>query len=170
MRIKFILIVLLQFILLVSITGYRQYWVYAGEKVLLKTAPVDPRSLFRGDYVRLRYNISSLDTGELPGDDDFSRNDTIYVVLGKNYDGTYEAASLSITPPEDWLFIKGRVTSAYGGRLNVKYGIESFFVEEGKGLDIEAARGTQELLVEVSLLDSGKATISSLIMDGKRLK
>ena len=31
-----------------------------GETVLLELAPVDPRSLIQGDYMRLRYNISVL--------------------------------------------------------------------------------------------------------------
>ena len=61
MRRKFIIIVLFQVLLLVGIIAYRQYWVATGERVLLGTEPVDPRDIFRGDYVTLNYEISSLD-------------------------------------------------------------------------------------------------------------
>jgi uncharacterized membrane-anchored protein len=167
---KFALLVLLQVILLVSIAGYRQYWVHAGEKVLLKTIPVDPRSLFRGDYVRLRYEISDIDTEKLPGDDGFVFNDTIYVTLEKKEDGAYGASKVSRATPEEWPFIRGRVRYEHGSTLEVDYGIESYFVEEGKGIEIETAPETKELKVEASVLKSGKATISSLIMDGNRLR
>jgi uncharacterized membrane-anchored protein len=170
MRMKFALLVLLQVALLISITGYRQYWIYAGEKVLLKTTPVDPRSLFRGDYVRLRYEISDIDMEKLPGDDGFMHNNTIYVILEKGEDGTYGASKVSRATPEDWPFIRGRVRHVYGSTLRVDYGIESYFVEENKGIEIEMARDTRELKVEASVLKSGKATISSLIMDGNRLR
>jgi uncharacterized membrane-anchored protein len=41
--------------------GYRHYWIETGEKIMLRVEPVDPRDLFRGDYVSLSYEISSLD-------------------------------------------------------------------------------------------------------------
>ena len=46
--------------------GYFNYSVLKKEKllsdghlILLKLAPVDPRSLMQGDYMRLRYDISN---------------------------------------------------------------------------------------------------------------
>ncbi len=65
MRWKFIFFVLLQVALLVGIIAYRQYWVATGEKILLRTAPVDPRDIFRGDYISLRYDISTLDLDDV---------------------------------------------------------------------------------------------------------
>lgn len=35
--------------------------LWFGKPILLKTVPVDPRSLFRGNYVLLNYEISVLD-------------------------------------------------------------------------------------------------------------
>ena len=39
MRLKFIIIILLQFMLLTGIIAYRQYWVSTGERILLRTEP-----------------------------------------------------------------------------------------------------------------------------------
>src|SRR3989344_3670842 len=36
-----------------------------GQEVLLQTVPVDPRDIFRGDYVTLRYEISTLDQADV---------------------------------------------------------------------------------------------------------
>ncbi len=74
MKAKFWALVLLQLFLLAGIVAYRQYWLATGERVLLRTEPVDPRDIFRGDYVRLGYGISTLDLDRLEGDDKFVRN------------------------------------------------------------------------------------------------
>ena len=83
MRWKFAFFVLLQVALLVGIIAYRQYWVATGEKILLRTAPVDPRDIFRGDYVSLRYDISTLDLDGLGVKGSFKSNETVYVILEK---------------------------------------------------------------------------------------
>jgi len=77
MRFKFIIFVLLQVALLIGIITYRQYWVATGEKVLLRTAPVDPRDIFRGDYVSLRYDISTLDLDGLGVKESFKPNEKV---------------------------------------------------------------------------------------------
>ena len=47
------LVVLLQTAALVGMVAIKQRTLITGTPVLLKTEPVDPRSLFRGDYVIL---------------------------------------------------------------------------------------------------------------------
>jgi hypothetical protein len=58
-----------------------QWTLETGVPVLLETQPIDPRSLFRGDYVRLNYTVSDLDLDVLSGEDEFRRHDDVYVVL-----------------------------------------------------------------------------------------
>jgi len=107
-----------------------------GTLIKLKLEPVDPRSLLQGDYVRLRYEISRLDDEELtPGA-------PIRVVLRSGADGVYrysgyhEQEGVWNQPyrqePGD-VFINGR---AYG-LDEVEYGMESYFVPEGTGRDVE---------------------------------
>ena len=108
MRRKFIIIILFQVLLLAGIIGYRQYWVATGERVLLATESADPRDIFRGDYVTLNYEISSLDLTGLGTAEQFRPKERIYVVLGKDPDNTYRAASVSRKLPAGRTFIKGR--------------------------------------------------------------
>ena len=66
--------------------------------------------------------------------------------------------------PETDLFIKGRVTHSKDGTIMVEYGIEQFFVAEGRGLEIERA---EDVKVRISINRSGTAAIKELIVDGE---
>ena len=55
----------------------------AGALVELELRPIDPRSLFRGDYVRLNYEISRLELEKTTGDLKYQRGDPVWVVLEK---------------------------------------------------------------------------------------
>ena len=244
MKVKFIVIVMLQVILLTGMIAYRQHWVSTGERILLRTMPVDPRDIFRGDYVNLSYEITNIDLDALGANSGMKPNDVVYVALGREPEGTYKAVSASAVQPAGGKFIQGRVkqeTQAgrwtisvrddsgnfrllsprwFGGfnvgervlfcldgrgnvlsqskempsykpqcytgeplwavvedaketkfrQLRVEYGIESYFVEEGKGRAIEASRNTRDLKVEVSLRKDGKGIITGLVMDGKVIR
>jgi uncharacterized membrane-anchored protein len=43
------------------------YPLWTGQEIKLKIVPVDPRSLFRGNYARLGYSISTVDLKEWRG-------------------------------------------------------------------------------------------------------
>ena len=61
---------------------YKEYTLRTGTEVMLKTVPIDPRDLFRGDYVTLNYEISTLNLEEIPAEDSyFEYNDRIYLAL-----------------------------------------------------------------------------------------
>jgi uncharacterized membrane-anchored protein len=122
---------------------------------------VDPRDLFRGDYVVLRYKISTLNN--IPGLVNINQGDKIYVHLEKRGE-VWEAVEVAKARREDWdVCISGEVRKA-PPPLDVRYGIESYFVPEGQGRDIERAR---DLKVRVSVNRQGNATIEGLIVDGE---
>src|SRR5882672_4708697 len=50
--------VALQFLILAVMAGQREWVRHTGRAVYFRTAPVDPRDVMRGDYVRLSYDIS----------------------------------------------------------------------------------------------------------------
>ena len=62
---KIALLVLVQIGALVAMIANKQWTLNTGTPVLLQTAPVDPRSLFMGDYARLAYSISQLPLDEI---------------------------------------------------------------------------------------------------------
>ncbi|MDP2653452.1 MAG: GDYXXLXY domain-containing protein [Candidatus Omnitrophota bacterium] len=143
----------------------------SGQEVLLKTVPVDPRDLFRGDYVILRYEISAIDLNSVRSVYE-SLNDAVgkkvYVALDME-NGRGKAGGLFLKPPAEGLFIQGTLKSARDNQLLVEYGIESYFVPEGKGREIERHRG-KNLDVVASVDRSGRAAIKALLVDGQAIR
>jgi uncharacterized membrane-anchored protein len=140
-----------------------------GQEVVLKIIPVDPRSLFRGDYVILSYDISRLDTGKLAGHDTFQRGAFVYVTLTRDAQGNWAASRLSPTISEgrneNQAVIRGKIRSS-GKRLRIKYGIESYFVAEGGGKRLEKLAGDKKLSALIAIGPDGEAAIKGLLIDG----
>jgi uncharacterized membrane-anchored protein len=149
-------IVAAQLLLLLWLTGIKEYTLYAGTAVVLQTVPVDPRSLLQGDYAVLRYQISTI-----PGHLDYlSRGDTVYVSLRERGE-VWEAESYGTQRPSDArVFIKGAV----GDNRLLDFGIGAYFLPEGSGYIIEQAR---DVKVKVSINGSGNAVIKGLMVDGR---
>lgn len=163
----FLVIGIFWLVIILGFVGFKEFTLRTGQEVMLKTQPVDPRDLFRGDYVVLNYQISTLDLNSLQSDsNEFNDGDNVYISLDLA-DGYGVPAKISKNPPEDGLYIKGNVVNVRDSRLIVSYGIESYFVPEGKGYDIERHRGNLD--VKVSIDNFGNAVIKSLIVDGKEL-
>ncbi|MED4783763.1 GDYXXLXY domain-containing protein [Brevibacillus choshinensis] len=130
-------IILLQFVMV----GY-QIWsnesiLSQGRSVKLELAPIDPRSLLQGDYVRLNYTISTLNNEHIPDADG-----KIRVVLRPHqngvygYSGFYEQDGVwnkTYQPQADDVILNGHAI----GSDRVEYGIESYFVPEGTGREVE---------------------------------
>lgn len=166
-------IVLLQVAVLVFMAAKQEYILASGEKVLLKCRPIDPRSLFSGDYVILTYEITRIDLDSIPvkpGEDrSFDNNEEIFVALEKPKGGKYwdaVAASRDIA----WLksghriVIAGRIDQYY----NIKYGLEDYFVPQHEGREIE--QELENVHVEVSVMPDGSSAISRLFLEGKEVR
>ncbi|TEB09652.1 GDYXXLXY domain-containing protein [Pelotomaculum propionicicum] len=137
------IIVALQVLFLFSMIGFRHYTLSAGTPVLLKAAPVDPWDLFRGEYVMLEYDISWV-RGEDLGLESYRRQD-VYVVLEKG-EKYWNTAGLYLDKPDliyGQIFIKGETDyfDDFKSKYHVSYGIESYYVEEGTGRELQQAKG-----------------------------
>ncbi len=178
LRAGLVIAVALQTAALVAIVGVKQWTLSTGTPVVLETRPIDPRSLFRGDYVRLAYMINRLDAG-LPGMGKVIRaHETMYVTLRR--DGTFwKAVAVHETRPDPSpgdVVIKGE--ARYGANnvktVDVRYGIEEYFVPEGQGRAIErpwtGGAGRPPQAGKVSILVAvdrfGNAAIKALQIDG----
>lgn len=82
----FYAIVILQMIFLLGMIAFKQSTVVFGQKVILKTEPFDPTNILRGDYINIRYDISTLDLSSFKNSPEFNRGDKIYVRLAKKGD------------------------------------------------------------------------------------
>ncbi len=100
-----------------------------GKLVLLKLAPVDPRSLIQGDYMRLRYGIAR------------SNADSIakrgYCVIKLDSNGV--AARVRFQGESKPLNDQEYLIKYTAGDWNVNIGAESFFFQEGEGEKFEKA-------------------------------
>lgn len=171
-----VLVVLLQTAALVGMIALKQRTLMTGAPILLKTAPVDPRSLFRGDYVILNYDISRMKYADVAGDRNFKRHDEIYVVLRKGEE-FWEPVSIHHEMPAhgpESVVIRGQVewTEVWNGTdsvdgVNVRYGIENYFVPEGEGREIELPRNEDKVAIQVAVDEGGDAAIKAILIDGK---
>jgi len=132
-----------------------------GEEIHLKTVPVDPRDPLRGDYVILRYEISTVESGPEGLARRFRRNQTVFVELADPA-GEWIVKDIHNQRPEEGLSLRGRVLSASDQRLEIVYGIESFFVREGEGKRYEEARNRDRLWAVVSVSPHGVAHLQRL--------
>ena len=78
----------LQFLVLAYMAGERELIFRTGQTIYLRTAPIDPRDVFRGDYVRLDYEISHAASNQVrdglrsPKSDDSKRKEIrVYAAL-----------------------------------------------------------------------------------------
>ena len=141
----------LQLAVLVFMAAQRELVVRSGETVYLRTMPVDPRDIFRGDYVRLRYEISQVPasawqdelrslTNAAARDRRRAKDRRVYAVLERDARGVGTLRALTGRRPEEGLFIRGRTDTVWTGGMAVRYGLEAFFVEQGRGLELERGR------------------------------
>ena len=165
----------LRILLLVALqTAALGYMIYdriailnSPDVVTLKVKPIDPSDMFRGDYVILAYDISTLEPNDLPGDDNYVVSRPVFVTLAQ-HDGAWVVTSINNAMPQrspGTVVLRGTVTSmggTFGNSLHVDYGIESFFVPQGQGKVIEDERQKGDLSAEIAIDADGRGAIKSL--------
>lgn len=157
-------------------------------KITVETEPLDPRSMFRGDYVILNYSFSRtvstrwqngkeikvFDTSEItsyPAGNGSSGYVSkvpfeVFTILKYNSaEKIWKPIKMCCVRPESLsegeVVIKGR-TKKYG--YNIRYGIEQYFVQEGSGRRIERAMmrsndRSSKVLVDLLVNPKGRARI-----------
>lgn len=153
--------------LMLTIIGNHELILRTGQDVVLQTVPVDPRDLFRGDYVILSYAAGNLDLATLPNDlPNPKRGQTVYVALSTTGPHAAPKGVYAERPFNEPVCLRGRIERVSDKRVRVEYGIESFFVPEGKGHPLERARG-QALEVVAAVDRSGRSAIKAVRLNGK---
>ncbi len=150
-------IVALQVLALAGMIGFKYSTVLTGKTVVLRVNSHYPRHHVRGERVRINFEIDFLETKGLGGDEGpFKKGDDLYVVLVE--DNTHwKANSIFKEKPEigiDEAVIKGKILSVNPSYLKVDYGVDSFYVPEGKGRKL-----MYKQFWEVALDRSGHALI-----------
>lgn len=110
----------LPIIVLIGMTVSPILTVTTGSEIKLETKPVDPRDIFRGDYVTLSYqaeevHVSKLEKGIIDyfneqNVQDF-RNEplVVYSILKEKENNVYEVEEVVIEKPNSGLYLKGEI-------------------------------------------------------------
>lgn len=174
-KVLFPAVIALQLAVLGVMIAGQEVILAKGTKVMLKCVPVDPRSLFSGDYVILNYEISELSNDKFPElakqRDLFKANETVYVGLvsdGKFYTVKEVSRSEKYIRGRYPVFLKGKVREDFGDALRIRYGLESYFVPQNEGKIIE--QDLDKVSVEVSVDRSGHSAIARLFIAGKEVR
>ena len=137
-KIPIVLVILLQLLFIGNQYIQNENVLANGELIKLELEPLDPRSLLQGDYVILQYDISQI--SELT--DRFQPGEKIKLVLSLdengvyNYSGYYEYKgefNQAYEPSDEDVLINAKAN----GWDSFIYGIESYFIEEGTGREVE---------------------------------
>lgn len=173
---RILIVVALQTVALAYMILDRQAMLNSSRAVTLKVVPVDPRDMFRGDYVVLSYDISRLDLTKLEGDDAMTYGDIVFVTMVRD-GATWKPVAVRRARPfevQGGIALKGKVdsvdradSSGAPQTVRVSYGIESYFVPQGTGKDIEAEARSGELSIDVAVDAQGRPAIKAIRRKGE---
>jgi uncharacterized membrane-anchored protein len=135
MQIKKGIIILVNLVLLLALFNWsvmdKEEILADGELVLLELAPVDPRSLMQGDYMRLNYAISRPELFD-------SLAQKGYAVL--TLDENKVAKLVRFQKDKEPLNPKEQLLKYNKGSWTINLGAESYFFEEGQARLFEQAK------------------------------
>lgn len=135
--------------------------------VRLEVVQRDPRDLLRGDYIHLGYKIADIPVSAFATSPAGVRPGArVYVALAPRGE-VWEVAAASFSKEKLWLASGQRLivgTFQRQGRegVHVFYGIENYYVREGKGTP---PRGKME--AEVALTAAGTPLLTRLYVNGR---
>ena len=138
-----LLAVLAQLFAVAWLASEREWICRTGQVAYLRTAPIDPRDLFRGDFVRLQFEINSVRPEGIDpavaAAPERKHHEVMYTRLRAAGERLFELAGTGTTRPTEREFLRGRAEDpwhlGWRGRGNtfVKYGVEQLFVRCAAG-------------------------------------
>jgi len=162
----------LQFAVLTGMYLLAALPLWTGSEIHIKTIPVDPRSIFRGNYARLRYDISELDTQHFPDHEDLRNGEIVYTVLEPGENNLYTFSTVSLEQPDSGIYLRGRIQNGFfeedASYFRIKYGVEAFFAPKARALSLEKQLRDGGIAV-LMVSDSGKARLKDVIPLGGEL-
>jgi uncharacterized membrane-anchored protein len=170
--------IIIQIAILFSMVVLQNIRLASGRHIIVKTVPIDPRSLFRGDFIKLNYEFSRISFDRIKSAEKyFYPGDKIFVKLAQVAEqwGIVSASDkpLKAEKPNE-VVILGVVQRVSGwGKdkfVEIEYGIESYFLPEGRGRYIEQEISQKRVKVELSVDKKGYASVYRLFIDDKEVK
>jgi len=162
---------LVQLLFFLGWAGYQESQKHTGPVVFLETLPVDPRDLWSGQYLLLRYQIGQID--DLPGFPIgqstpqtqlfiFLKPDQPVTVANKTYT-LWKAVKCQLAMPDNLFPSEG--VWVIGNRISSNhtlFGIERYFFNQKDQSEIANIR-SGKIYVEAEVGKSGKLILKNLV-------
>lgn len=175
-------VALLQTAALAKIVIDRQTLLKGGREIVMKVLPVDPRDIFRGDYVTLGYGLSPVqgaklkDGGDLAG---IEKGQAAYLTIAEGADHVWTPVRLTRNYPTNIAageaMLKGMVAHRWDDAVtpgsataDMHFGIETYFVPEGTGKRLEELVRDKAVEAIIAVGGDGSAALKGLITGGER--
>ncbi|MCY2941865.1 MAG: GDYXXLXY domain-containing protein [Planctomycetota bacterium] len=167
-----------QLVILSGLSGKGLVPRITSDRVRFEVIPVDPRDMMRGEYIILGYEFSRLpeDVALLDERIKSYKTDTnfkqksidVYVTLKFNLkEDVYKGIFFGSTPPTKGRYLRGKLNP----NNRIEFGIEAFYLQEGKGRIYEQAIIEKKLVAEVYLSPDGSAQMKQVhIIDNNKVK
>lgn len=165
---KVILCMGIPLVILLGMTITPLLTLILGQEILIKTQPVDPRDVFRGDHVILSYEINEIPIDKAPPvfkveDEAYKLSwKPLYVILKK--EGNYYTVDRAIfEKPQEGIYLKAYFqslmwpqTAVYQGEskivgIQVTYNLDQYFVPENTGTSLELLSQQGQLSARVKV-------------------
>ena len=158
-----------QLVILSGLSGKGLVPRITSDRVRFQVFPVDPRDMMRGEYITLGYEFSRLPADVELLDEriksyktntDFNQKSiNVYVTLKFNLkEDVYKGIFFGSTPPTKGRYLRGKLIS----NNRIEFGIEAFYLQEGKGQIYEQAIREKKLVAEVYLAPDGSAQMKQV--------
>ncbi len=165
-----------QLSLLFLMIAYAGLPTWFGTRIEVQVRGMDPRDLFRGNYVALNYDFENLDEGDFPSHTpeellQVQRGNPVYVRMEKQQNSLWESTEAFLKKPESGLFLLGKITSTYHSYpttdpevrevvVHADFGLNRWFDQKPKALELERER--DRLIAEISVLSGGRSSLSGI--------
>lgn len=158
-----------QLVILSGLSGKGLVPRITSDRVRFEVIPVDPRDMMRGEYITLGYEFSRLPEDVELIDERIKSYKTktninqktidVYVTLKFNLkEDIYKGIFFGSTPPTKGRYLRGKLNS----NNRIAFGIEAFYLQEGKGQIYEQAIREKKLVAEVYLAPDGSAQMKKV--------
>ncbi|KKI90030.1 hypothetical protein WQ54_23185 [Bacillus sp. SA1-12] len=173
---QLILACLVPIIILIGMTITPLITLMTGDDLTLRTKPIDPTDLFRGDYVNLSYEAEEVPRELIEKEvlDEYNKgsyNFDVFVMLEEK-NGIHSPTKVSLIKPSDGIYLKGKLNYiGLGFSENdeqeyayIQYSLDKYFVTENTGLEWEEASSKGQILAKVKVRN-GYALLTDIIME-----
>jgi uncharacterized membrane-anchored protein len=155
-------VALAQAVFLLAWAGYHEFVRQHAPVILLKGRPVDPQDLLRGDYMTIGYDINSTTFSDGTPKPIIGGDVWVLLEQREKYFVIAKASRERVPPEPGQVLVRATGGFNSGANTRITYGIERYFVPEGKG-----SPRFKLMEVEASVSPAHRLYIKRVLLDGQ---